>query len=59
MLTIGTIYRMPSPQQKDKAVVDGLSNFYYESNTPNVGFAFQKGIHNVQIISAPSPCLLE
>ena len=54
MLTIGTIYRMPSPQQKDKAVVDGLSNFYYESNTPNVGFAFQKGIHNVQIISAPS-----
>lgn len=54
MLTIGTIYRMPSPQQKDKAQVDGLDNFYYESDTPNVGFAFQKGIHNVQLITAPS-----
>jgi len=51
MLRIGTIYRMPSPQQKDKPQVDGLENFYYESNTPNVGFAFQKGIHNVQIIT--------
>ncbi len=54
MLTIGTIYRMPSPQQKEKAKVDGLDNFYYESDTPNVGFAFQKGIHNVQLITAPS-----
>ena len=54
MLKIGTIYRMPSPQQKDKPIVDGLDNFYYESNTPNVGFAFQKGIHNVQLITTPS-----
>lgn len=54
MLTIGTIYRMPSPQQKDKSLVDGLPNFYYESNTPNVGFAFQKGIHNVQVITSPN-----
>ena len=51
MLKIGTIYRMPSPQQKDKAQVDGLDNFYYESDTPNVGFAFQRGIHNVQTIT--------
>lgn len=51
MLTVGTIYRMPNPQQKSKAIVDGLNNFYYESNTPNVGFAFQKGIHNVQLIT--------
>ncbi len=54
MLTIGRIYRMPSPQQKDKPVVDGLENFYYESDTSNVGFAFQKGIHNVQIITCAS-----
>lgn len=54
MLKIGTIYRMPSPQQKDKPQVDGLDNFYYESNTPNVGFAFQRGIHSVQLITAPS-----
>ena len=53
MLTIGTIYRMPSSHQEDKAFVDGLPNFYFESNTPNVGFAFQKGIHNVQIITSP------
>ena len=47
MLTIGTIYRTPKDQQKDKAEIDGLPNFFYETNTPNVGFAFQKGIHNV------------
>ena len=52
MLKIGTVYRMPSPQQKNTAVVDGLKNFYYESDTPNVGFAFQKGIHNVQVITS-------
>lgn len=51
MLKIGTIYRMPRPQQKDVPTVDGLPNFYYESNTPNVGFEFQRGIHNVQTIS--------
>ena len=54
MLNIGTIYRMPSPQRKNEAVVDGLVNFYHEANTPNIGFAFQKGIHNVQLISDPS-----
>ena len=53
MLKIGTIYRMPSPQRKEEPIVDGLENFYYESNTPNVGFAFQKGIHNVQMITGP------
>lgn len=51
MLKIGTIYRMPNPQQKEKPQVDGLDNFYYESNTPDVGFAFQRGIHNVQIVT--------
>lgn len=54
MLKIGTIYRMPSPQQKERPRVDGLDNFYYESNTPGVGFAFQKGIHNVQMITGPN-----
>lgn len=54
MLTIGTVYRMPSPQQKDKSQVDGLHNFYHESDTPNVGFAFQRGIHNVRLISSPN-----
>lgn len=54
MLKIGTIYRMPSPQQKNSPYVDGLDNFYYESDTPNVGFVFQKGIHNVRVITAPS-----
>ena len=50
MLKIGTTYRMPSPQQKNKQIVDGLENFYYESNTPNVGFVFQSGIHHVRMI---------
>ena len=54
MLKIGNIYRMPNPQQKDQPIVDGLENFYYEANTPNVGFAFQRGIHNVKNITAPS-----
>ena len=44
---------MPNPQQKDVPIVDGLNNFYYESNTPNMGFAFQRGIHAVQKITAP------
>ena len=54
MLKIGTIYRMPQPEQKSSAKVDGLDNFYFESDTPNVGFVFQKGIHNVKLITAPS-----
>lgn len=54
MLKIGNIYRMPNPQQKNRAHVDGLDNFYYESYTPNVGFSFQKGIHNVQLIIGPN-----
>ena len=54
MLTVGTIYRMPSPQQRNKEYVDELRNFYYESRTPDVGFHFQKGIHNVRLIHTPS-----
>lgn len=54
MLKIGTIYRMPSKQQKETPQVDGLDNFYYQTDTPGVGFAFQKGIHNVQQINTPS-----
>lgn len=54
MFKIGTIYRIPSPHQESEPKVDGLDNFYYETNTPNVGFAFQKGIHNVHLITAPS-----
>ena len=53
MLTIGTLYRMPSPQRKSDKIVDGLPNFYYEANTPNGKFAFQKGIHNVKTIISP------
>ena len=53
MLKVGTIYRMPSSQQKDSPIVDGLNNFYYESNTPNVGFAFQRGIHSVKMVTPP------
>ena len=53
MLEIGTVYRMPSPQRKDEPIVDGLKNFYYESNTPNVGFAFQMGIHHVRPVTDP------
>ncbi len=54
MLTVGTIYRMPRPKQKNKESVDGLRNFYYESRTQNMEFEFQKGIHNVQLIHTPS-----
>ena len=50
MLKIGEIYRLPKQKsgQKPTPVVDGLPNFYFETQTPGVGFAFQKGIHPVQ-----------
>lgn len=54
MLKIGTIYRMPSAHLDDIEIVDGLPNFYFETKTPNQGFAFQKGIHNVQKVVSPS-----
>ena len=45
---------MPSAHLDDIEIVDGLPNFYFETKTPNQGFAFQKGIHNVQKVVSPS-----
>lgn len=54
MLKIGTVYRMPSRQLKTLPKVDGLDNFYYISDTPGTGFAFQRGIHKVRAVTASS-----
>ena len=48
MLKIGTVYRMPKEHQPERAIVDGLPNYYFETNTPEYGFDFQKGIHKAK-----------
>ena len=54
MLEIGKVYRLPQKQLKSTDIVDGLPNFYYETNTPGFGFAFQRGIHKVKEIKTIS-----
>ena len=54
-LKMGEIYRLPSPAQYDKTVVDSLPNFYaITGKQPDgKGFIFQRGIHVVKEVQGP------